>query len=185
MPVIKCPDCDKSLKVSDNTIGKRVRCPGCKNPFVVPDVPVVELVEEEEEEEDDEEEEAERVTTRPKQRPQSRRPREDEEDEDDDKPRRRRRPRDEEDNGVSYSNEPLVYGILACLISCAPLIGFILGSLAIRKANAEMDRLPSGKRSRAARKQLNFAKTLGIVGICLSFVLLVVAIVLRVVSSKI
>ncbi len=45
MAVIKCPECGKSLKVSDSIAGKRLRCPGCKNPFVVPeDAPVLELV---------------------------------------------------------------------------------------------------------------------------------------------
>ena len=61
MAVIKCPECGKTLKVSDSAAGKRVRCPGCKNPFDVPaDAPVLEVVEEEEEEQE------ERVTARPR-----------------------------------------------------------------------------------------------------------------------
>lgn len=183
MPVIKCPDCGKSLKVSDNIAGKRVRCPGCKNPFVVPeDAPVLELVDEEEEQE-------ERVTTRPRREaartPPVRRPRDedDEEEEDDeDRPRRPRRRRLKSD--ISVSSAPLVYGILSCLLSCAPLIGFILGSLALSKSNAELDSLPGGKRARAAQKQLQLAKILGVVGMCLSFVMLVVGIVWRVMDSK-
>ena len=67
--------------------------------------------------------------------------------------------------------------------SPAPIIGFILGSMAVNKANAEMDRLPGGKRARAARKQLQLAKTLGVIGMCLSFVMLIVGIVLRIVSK--
>jgi hypothetical protein len=35
MPEITtCPDCDKKLKVPDNLIGKKVRCPGCNVMFV-------------------------------------------------------------------------------------------------------------------------------------------------------
>src|SRR5487761_1552961 len=102
MPVIKCPDCGKSLKVSDNIAGKRVRCPGCKNPIVVRvAAPVLELVDEEEEQE-------ERVTTRPRREaartPPVRRPRDedDEEEEDDeDRPRRPRRRRLKSDISVS------------------------------------------------------------------------------------
>jgi predicted Zn finger-like uncharacterized protein len=183
MEAVECPKCGKSLKVNDSLLGKRVRCPGCKNPFVIPDAPVVELVEEEEEEPEQ------RVTKRPRRemerRPSSRRPRGEEDEEEEDHPRpRRRRPRDEDRDSVSFSSAPLVYGILACLLSCAPIIGFILGSMAMSKANAEIDRLPGGKRSRAARKQLQLAKTLGVVGMCLSFVMLILAIVLNVMSRK-
>ena len=187
MPVVKCPDCGKSLKVGDDLAGKRVRCPGCKNPFVVPEsAPVLEAVDEEEEQEEQEE----RVTAKPRPRrdavrtPPARRPRDDEEDEeededeDDDRPRRPRSRRLKRD--VSVSSAPLVFGILSCLLSCAPLIGFILGSVAINKANAELDNLPRGKSGRAARKQLQFAKTLGVIGMCLSGVMLVLGIVLRV-----
>jgi predicted Zn finger-like uncharacterized protein len=171
MPVIQCPDCGKSLKVSDNVAGKRVRCPGCQNPFVAPDAPVVELVEEEEEEE--------RVTTRPAadRRPKARRNDEEEED----RPRRRR-PRNEDREDISVSSVPLIYGIGACLLSCIPIIGFALGGLAFSKANAEMDTLPGSKRAHAARKQLQLAKTLGIVGMCLSGIALVIIVILNVVK---
>jgi hypothetical protein len=34
MPEItSCPDCEKKLKVPDNLLGKKVRCPGCSNMF--------------------------------------------------------------------------------------------------------------------------------------------------------
>jgi hypothetical protein len=72
-----------------------------------------------------------------------------------------------------------VYGILSIVFSCG-LIGIILGRLAITKADEELNRLPGGKRSRAARKQLQLAKTLGIIGMCLSGVMAVVAIALRI-----
>jgi len=162
MPVVECPDCGKSLKVSDSMAGKRVRCPGCKNPFVLPGVPIdeLELIEEEEEPE-------ERVTSKrgreAERRPPSRHSREEEDEEEEDRPRARR-PRDDDRDSVSFSSAPLVCGILVCLLFCAPLIGFPLGYLALNKANAELDRLPGGKRARDARKQLRLAKKLGIVG---------------------
>ena len=58
MTVVKCPECRKSLKVNDTIAGKRVRCPGCQKPFVVPEEPVV-LEEVEEVRED-------RITARPR-----------------------------------------------------------------------------------------------------------------------
>lgn len=35
--IIRCPkpDCNKSMQVPDNAVGKKVACPGCKTPFVV------------------------------------------------------------------------------------------------------------------------------------------------------
>src|SRR5579862_8083850 len=31
--MITCPDCDKTLKVKDEAVGKKVRCPACSNVF--------------------------------------------------------------------------------------------------------------------------------------------------------
>jgi len=180
MAVIKCPACRKSLKVSDASAGKRVRCPGCQKPFVVPDE-AVELEEVEEVEEVREK----RITARPRRKVEEeeeerpRRSRRKVEEEEEERPRRRR-PRDDDREDISPSMAPLVYGILSLVFSCAPLIGFILGVLARSKADAEMDRLPGGRRARSARKQLQLAKTLGIVGMCLSVVVLVIAVVLNV-----
>jgi predicted Zn finger-like uncharacterized protein len=184
MDVIKCPACRKSLRVSDASAAKRVRCSACQKPFVVPDM-AVELEEVQEVQEVEEE----RVTKRPRryieeeEEESPRRSRRNvEEEEEEERPRRPRprRPRDDDREDISPSMAPLVYGILSCVFSCAPLIGFILGVLARSKADAEMDRLPGGRRARAARKQLQLAKTLGIVGMCLSGVALVVAVVLRI-----
>src|SRR5689334_19212818 len=37
MPIrLKCPDCDKPLKVKDELAGKRIRCPGCQTVIRVP-----------------------------------------------------------------------------------------------------------------------------------------------------
>jgi hypothetical protein len=168
----------KSLKVSDNIAGKRVRCPGCKNPFVVPeDAPVLELVDEEEEQE-------ERVTARPRpateRRPKGRRDDDEEDDEEDERPRPRRRPRD----SGSYSKAPLVYGILSCLFSCWLVVGIYFGWKAVNGANEELDRLPGGKRFRDARKQLQLAKTIGVIGMCLSGVMCVVVTVWQILNLK-
>src|SRR5262245_42112988 len=31
---ITCPECERTLNVPDSALGKRVRCPACKSPFV-------------------------------------------------------------------------------------------------------------------------------------------------------
>ncbi len=112
--VISCPDCERKLRVPDNMLGKKVKCPGCQTIFVA-ELPG-----------DQEEEEEKPARTRPasqssalsesieesprprrrspspeeeeiEERPR-RRAREEEEDEDD-RPRRRAREEDEGEDG--------------------------------------------------------------------------------------
>jgi hypothetical protein len=108
--IISCPDCDKKLRVPDDLLGKKVKCPGCSVMFIANGVGRA-----------DAEEEAPRrrggralaredaIEEKPRggrreappfegldERPVSRR-RRDEEDEEDDRPRARRRREDEED----------------------------------------------------------------------------------------
>ena len=37
MPTIRCPSCDKALKVPSREFGEKRRCPSCKEVIVVPD----------------------------------------------------------------------------------------------------------------------------------------------------
>jgi predicted Ser/Thr protein kinase len=37
--ILRCPHCQKSMQVPDNVAGKRVSCPSCKKPFMVPAPP--------------------------------------------------------------------------------------------------------------------------------------------------
>jgi hypothetical protein len=46
MPVItSCPDCGRKLRVPDDLLGRKVRCPGCKIPFTANAEPSEELLE--------------------------------------------------------------------------------------------------------------------------------------------
>src|SRR4051812_44130570 len=93
--VIRCPECNKSLKVGDSVAGKKVRCPGCKHEFTAPGNA------------EEEEGVSEGVATTPsapkrdraddEDRPARRERRDPDEDEDEDRPRRRRRDEDEEE----------------------------------------------------------------------------------------
>ena len=31
--IVSCPDCDRKLRVPDNLLGKKVKCPSCGNMF--------------------------------------------------------------------------------------------------------------------------------------------------------
>src|SRR5271165_804054 len=35
-PIITCPECRKKFKGKENLVGKRIKCPLCATPFVVP-----------------------------------------------------------------------------------------------------------------------------------------------------
>jgi hypothetical protein len=203
--VMKCPSCKKSLKLNDSLAGKRVRCPACQKPFQVPkgedereEVDELEEVPTSEEEaetavqakrpaarsrrppdEDDEEDE------RPARR--SRRARdedEDDEEEEEERPRRRRRRRRRSGGDASAGTGPLVLGILSIVFSCAPIIGVILGRIAVRQADTAMSALSGSSRHDAARQRLQLASTLGNVGTILSIVMFVIAVIFNIMSMN-
>ncbi len=200
--VIKCPECQKALKLNPALAGKRVRCPACKKPFLVPadedELEEVDSTSAESEEEDEgyqakrparrsrrdaDEDEEERPARRSRREPDDE---EEEEEDKDERPRRkRRRPRGGRDYGgdITPSSAPLVYGILSILFCCTGIIGLILGGLAISKANAEIDRLPGGKRYRAAHKSMRTARVLGIIGVSLSVVAILIGTTLRIMDA--
>jgi hypothetical protein len=171
--IVKCPACRQALKLGDASAGKRVRCPACKHPFTAP------AAEEPEEIEEVEEVLPER-SPRKSEKDVPPRPRRRSRDEEEDRPRRGRRGRDEDEDEVVFSRAPLVYGILSCVISCAFVISYYLGWLAVSKADEEMAKLPGGKRSRPAVKSLRLAARLGYIGQILSVVWLVLALVLKI-----
>src|SRR5262245_39696882 len=37
--IIRCPHCQKTMQAPDNVAGKRLQCPSCKQPFMVPGAP--------------------------------------------------------------------------------------------------------------------------------------------------
>ena len=39
--VVACPECEKKFKPKGDVQGKKIKCPFCKEPFVVPAVPQV------------------------------------------------------------------------------------------------------------------------------------------------
>jgi predicted Zn finger-like uncharacterized protein len=94
MPVsVSCPSCERKLRVPDELLGKRVKCPGCKNTFTAedPDAVVdVDVIEEEER------------PRRPVRRPEP--PQDDEGIQEERRPAQRRR-REAEDDDEEYEEE--------------------------------------------------------------------------------
>jgi hypothetical protein len=192
--IIKCPECQKSLKLNESLAGKRVRCPACKKPFVVPEM-VDELEEVDpstlaSESEEDEGVQAERPVRRSRRQPEdedeeearparrSRREPDEEDEDDEERPRRprrrRRRPR------APSSSAPLVLGILSLVLCCIPIAGIILGVLARNKADEQLAGFSGSSRYDGARRKQEVAKILGTLGICLSVFAIVLNIVLMI-----
>jgi predicted Zn finger-like uncharacterized protein len=130
MPVrISCPSCNKALRVPDDSLGRKVRCPACSTAFTAEAPP-----EEETEgiqtaptsgaaapEPGSDEEENEGVQQGPVPR-RKRPPAAEEEEEDEDAPRRGRRPRDSEFRAKRPHRGPvmLTLGIVSLVL---PLLG--------------------------------------------------------------
>jgi predicted Zn finger-like uncharacterized protein len=201
--VIKCPGCQKPLKLNESQAGKRVRCPACKQVFVVPPAEEeLEVVDDQEEdgpppkapgakrnpavraerpvrrsrpapEEEEDEEEEERPVRRSRREPVE----EEEEGDEDERPRRPRRRQDREE--VTVSSYPLILGILSLVFCCVPAVGLILGRRAQLGADMEMSVLPGSSRYDGARHKLQTAKTLGIIGMILNGVLFAILLALR------
>lgn len=182
--VIRCPACQKALRVREEIAGARVQCPACKHRFAM-------LAPDEPEEEEvgiqlEEERPARRSRSEPEDEDRPRRrprlPEEEDEEEEEERPRRPRRRKRSLVREYSVSSAPLVYGIFAILLSCIPIAGIALGVAARNKADTELAGIPDGNRYRGSRQQMELAKILGTVGICLGILSLVAGIILRIKS---
>ncbi len=152
-----CPDCDKPLRLRDDLAGKKIKCPKCSHPFVVPD-PANETIPFEAEEE----------LPPPKKALKRNRVEDDEDDDDDDRPRKRRGDRDEGDAPTPM--EPIVWVIIAILFPCGP-IGAAIAFLAMSKAGSARAKLPKGEQGAAARQNLQYVIILSWVGVAISTLL--------------
>ena len=156
MPVnISCPHCQKALQLQETLMGKKVRCPGCKEVFTA--APPEEQIQAA-----DEFEEIQERPSRPT-------------------PARPRRPApapppDEEDEGADDEDTPsrgkphrggliLTLGILGLVFSCCPLAGWILGGIALSMGNTDLRLMAARKMDRAGQGMTKAGKILGIVDI--------------------
>lgn len=150
---ITCPtsDCGRQLRVPDDLIGKKVKCPSCGSTFVAqgdeaPPPP------EEQEEQQEEERPSRRNITRD----------DDEIDDDrDDRPRKKRRRFVKEHRGAVI----LVLGILSIVLGC---VGLVLGPIAWSMANADLPEIRAGRMDRSGEGITNAGRICGIIGTILN-----------------
>ncbi|MSQ96025.1 MAG: hypothetical protein EXR98_15920 [Gemmataceae bacterium] len=159
-----CPECEKPLRLRDELAGKKIKCPKCSHPFVVPD-PANETIPIEAEEE----------SPRPK-KTSKRRSDDDDDDDDDDRPRKRQRSRDAEQ--VSTPREPIFLVTLAMVFPCGP-IGIATGGIAYWKARGIIAALPDGERGASARRNMKIVCTLAHIANAVSIIVILVALTLR------
>jgi predicted Zn finger-like uncharacterized protein len=179
---VDCPSCDQKLRVPDELLGKKVKCPSCKTMFKAtisglkasaPSPPV-------DEEEEVPSRHASGLSPSKRANVPSKRPAppededEEEEDEDDDRPRQRsgRRPirRRSRDLAPHRGTLILVFGILGLLV--APLI---FGPIAWIMGNNDIKEIQAGRMDPEGESQTNIGRILGMISTILGIVGILVA----------
>ncbi|MFL5341477.1 MAG: hypothetical protein ACJ8F7_15130 [Gemmataceae bacterium] len=177
---VNCPDCDSPLKVPDNLVGRKVRCPKCKVEFVAtaagpasegivaPRPPERESAETYRSAEDED-------------RPAARRPLREDDEDDEERPRRRSRRRDDDDDD-EYDDRPrrrrrrsaaphraglvLTLGICGLVFSClCALLGIGLSIAAVNMAKNDLLEMDSGRMDEDGRGTTRAGQVCGIIGI--------------------
>ena len=170
--VVNCPQCDRKLRVPEELLGKKVKCPTCGNTFTAtaaaaagaeaapappPPPPPQEAPRSAGPKGDFDFQEEER----PSRRPQARREREDE---DYDRPRRR---------GGDYAPHRgtmiLVFGILAIVGVCS----IVFGPMAWIMGNNDLKEIRAGRMDPEGEGNTNVGRILGMIATCLQAVGLV------------
>jgi hypothetical protein len=149
--VVKCPDCQHSLRVPATLTGRKVKCPHCGRTFAAgaADSPVrpsrVQVEDElfEEVEEETEDEGYEEIKERPNRPRRSSRP------------RRRPGPRGKPHRGIAV--------FLLGLFSLSPL-GIVLGPIAWAMGNNDLKEMEEGKRDPEGKGLTNAGRILGVIG---------------------
>jgi hypothetical protein len=146
---IACPECGRALRLPEDLIGQEVRCPSCQAIFVAerpaPPLPT--------------------YTVREQPVPPRRRS------DDHDLNRLPRRPARApgEDYRVPHRGTlVLTLGILSIALACCPLTGWILGGIAIARANEDLREMARGEMDRAGRGLTQAGKVCAVFGVVLA-----------------
>jgi predicted Zn finger-like uncharacterized protein len=179
--IVQCPECQRKLKVPDNLLGKKVKCPTCGATFTAASeaapepAPAPAPARRPRREEAYEEEPA----------PPAREREDYEEDEGDleDRPRRRRRRR----RPIGDYEAPhrggtiLTLGILSIVVGlCCPLAGIGLGIGALTMANADLPKMDRGEMDPGGMGSTRGGQICGIIGLILSILNAVAGVILMV-----
>jgi predicted Zn finger-like uncharacterized protein len=165
--IVNCPQCERKLRVPEELLGKKVKCPTCENTFsasIASSAAPTPPRREEPAPRPRSPEEDFQFEERPSRRP----PRRDEDDDDqDDRPSRRRRPRG------SYAPHRgtliLVFGILAIV----GVLTIVFGPMSWIMGNNDLKEIRAGRMDPEGESQTNIGRILGMIGTILHGVVIV------------
>jgi hypothetical protein len=192
--VVTCPSCERKLRLPDDLLGQEVKCPTCGTTFLgevskpKPRVPEKKSDEEENEptyrleskrrrrsrDDDDDDDRPSRRRSR----------RSDDDDDDDDRPSRRRRRRyDDDDDPWSRrrylrphrGGSVLTVGIIGLVVSilCCPLVGVIMGIIAVSQGSGDLAAMNRGDMDPEGRGSTIGGLICGVIAIIIAVLLFV------------
>jgi hypothetical protein len=161
---IECPQCQRKLNVPESLLGRRVKCPSCAVEFEATESP--------------------RASAPPP--PPEAAPEYGFADDPEPAPRRRDQLDFEEDFAPRERLRPhrgaaiLTLGILGLLMSCCPLLGWILGGCAMSMGGTDLYEMAKGRMDREGQGLTQAGRILGIIAVVLASLLFLANCLLRV-----
>jgi predicted Zn finger-like uncharacterized protein len=180
--IVQCPECQRKLKVPDNLLGKKVKCPTCGATFTAAGEAAAEPAPAPAPARRPRQEEAYEEEPAPP-------PREEyDEDEGDleDRPRRRRRrrPRGGDYEAPHRGGNILTMGIFSIVLAlCCAIAGIGLGIGALTMANADLAKMERGEMDPSGMGNTRAGQICGIIGLILGALNMVAGVVLVIANN--
>jgi hypothetical protein len=153
---VDCPTCSRKLRIPDELLGKKVKCPQCGNAFLAraPAAPAEEMGEEEAPAPPP------KAAAAPARRPAAPPPAEDEEEPEEEAPAPRRRG----GNGGLKPHRGVVILIMGILSIVIGYIGIILGPISWSMGGKDLQEIEAGRMDPEGRSLTNAGRICGIIG---------------------
>jgi hypothetical protein len=184
----QCPQCQRKLNVQEAMLGQSVQCPACGTTFTAeafhPPRPTPPPVEERAPPPGGYAEDA------PRRSPRGSDPRDRDDDYRDRYPRRSYG-RGEDDYRDPYrSTRPhrsgvvLSLGIIGLVLSCIPLAGWVLGGIAMRMGNNDLQDMDAGRMDSSGRGATSAGRICGILAVVFASLIFVLACMIRIANMR-
>jgi predicted Zn finger-like uncharacterized protein len=165
--VVNCPKCERKLRVPDELIGKKVKCPTCSETFTATVAPGGEAPAAPPSEPPPRPRPPREDDIQAEDRPSKRSPRREDDDlEFEDKPRSRPRRRASGDYAPHRGTMILVFGILAIVGICS----IVFGPIAWIMGNSDLKEIRAGRMDPEGESMTNIGRILGMVATILNVV---------------
>jgi hypothetical protein len=172
--IVSCTQCSQQLQLPDNLIGQNVRCPKCNAIFAAGSAPPAVVA----------------VTPGFVPQPPAPRRRDDYDEDDEEWDRPRRRSRDDErydDDDLHFRQrlQPhrgptiLTLGILGLVFCLCPLLGWILGGIAMSMGNSDLIQMARGRMDPEGRGSTEAGKVCGTIAVIVASIAFVLLLLMR------